>query len=235
MQIYILEPNTVIGNRWTWNTFYWTELKLSISEVRCWFDTWCIRHWLPIFSLLQWNTRSALLVFPELYNHWYEVPHVQLLSPPAQSTEWKVCNQRLGKKGWEKAWNYWTISRNDSATLTHTSLRDWGQQKQASIFLKQYWSIYLQLMNLPTPSISKGQGRKIHYQNIPPRTAEEDMVRFFWNCPPLIKPREKMCILIQKGTCKSAMPNFCPRSERGNVMLQGILKKRRKQNMKKGI
>lgn len=142
---------------------------------------------------------------------------------------------QVGNKGWEKAWNYWTISTKDSATLTHTPLNDWDQQKQASIFLKQYWSIYLQLMNAPTRSISKGQGREIHYQNTPPRTAEEGMVKSFWNWPPFMKPGEKMSILIQKGTCKSAMPNSCPRFEWGNAMLQGILKKIRKQNVKKGL
>lgn len=32
MQMYILEPNMVIGNRWARNAFYWAELNLILVK-----------------------------------------------------------------------------------------------------------------------------------------------------------------------------------------------------------
>lgn len=112
-----------------------------------------------------------------------------------------------------------------------------AREEKVAIFLKWHTTRSLQLENLLTQSTSKGGGRETHYHNIPPETAEEDTVKSFWNCSPFIYPREKMCILIQKGTCKNRMPNSCPHSEQGNVMLWRILKKRktRKEYMKKAL
>lgn len=63
-----------------------------------------MRHWLLFFfSLLQWNTRSALLIFQELYNPCYKVPHVQLLFPPAlMGFSWFTCTHQ----GWSYSFHY---------------------------------------------------------------------------------------------------------------------------------